>query len=215
MPSVDPSTDDPQGDESPDAPADDADPADLFPEADFDLDEAIAANNTLSGDDVDDSDESDPLVARAAAALTKGQLIVKAAEKWLGKKYVYGGGDCKGPTKGGFDCSGLVLNAVCKVTKKTLPHRAQDQYNLKKGKHVKLSQIKPGDALFWAYGKKCSTQVHHVGIYVGKDKKGKRIVLHAPHTGTVVKKAPLWTKDLCGTAVRYVCSVFLLMTEGY
>ncbi|KAK3312734.1 putative NlpC/P60-like cell-wall peptidase, partial [Apodospora peruviana] len=145
------------------------------------------------------------LAARAAAAakLTRGQLIVKAGEKWLGKKYVFGGGDCSGPTKGGFDCSGLLKYAVCKVTNKVLPHNAQAQYNLKKGKHVKLSQIKPGDALFWAYNnKKCGSTVHHVGIYVGKDKKGNRIVLHAPHTGTVVKKAPVWTKGLCGSAVR-------------
>ncbi|KAK4158749.1 hypothetical protein QBC43DRAFT_294727 [Cladorrhinum sp. PSN259] len=40
-------------------------------------------------------------------------------------------------------------------------------------------------------------------LYVGKDKKGKRTVIHAPHTGTVVKKAPVWTSELCGSAVRF------------
>lgn len=33
---------------------------------------------------------------------------------------VFGGGDCAGPTGGGFDCSGLVSWAVCQVTKRNL-----------------------------------------------------------------------------------------------
>jgi cell wall-associated NlpC family hydrolase len=171
---------------------------------------------------MDDIDDQSPLVSTRAAKTTRGQLIVKAAEKWLGKKYVFGGGDCSGPTKGGFDCSGeyllvhfyvfhwltsryivgLVLNAVCKVTGAHLPHLAQGQYNLKKGKHIKLSQIQPGDALFWATNKNCKSKVHHVAIYIGKNSKGQRQIVHAPHTGTVVKKATVWTDELCGTAVR-------------
>lgn len=79
--------------------------ADLQATLNIDLDSTIAANTSIIGDDIDPEDESDPLVARAAK-LTRGDLIVKAAEKWLGKKYVFGGGDCSGPTKGGFDCSG-------------------------------------------------------------------------------------------------------------
>ena len=79
--------------------------ADLPKPLDIDLDATIAANSTIIGDDIEPEDETDPLVARAAK-LTRGDLIVKAAEKWLGKKYVFGGGDCGGPTKGGFDCSG-------------------------------------------------------------------------------------------------------------
>ncbi|KAM7208376.1 hypothetical protein V8F20_001354 [Naviculisporaceae sp. PSN 640] len=205
VPSPDPPAEDPEGDDSTEEEVSSADTeaADLHEPLDIDLDATIAANNTIIGDDIEPEDEEDPLVARAAKKLTRGDLIVKAAEKWLGKKYVFGGGDCSGPTKGGFDCSGLVLHAVCKVTKKKLPHKAQAQYNLKKGKHVKLSQIRPGDALFWAKDKKCSSKTHHVGIYVGKDKKGKRIVLHAPHTGSVVKKAKVWTSGLCGSAVRF------------
>ena len=35
-----------------------------------------------------------------------GSGIVAAAEKEKGIPYVYGGGGCKGPSKGGFDCSG-------------------------------------------------------------------------------------------------------------
>lgn len=40
--------------------------------------------------------------------------------KEKGTKYVWGGGSCKGPTKGGYDCSGLVAYAVCKATKRNL-----------------------------------------------------------------------------------------------
>lgn len=206
MPSPDIPADAPDGDDSAEdqVTIEDAIAADLPAVLNIDLDTVIAANSSVIGDDIEPEDEDDPLVAkRAAKKLTRGDLIVKAAEKWIGKKYVFGGGDCGGPTKGGFDCSGLLLHAVCKVTKTKLPHKAQSQYNLKKGKHVKLSQIKPGDALFWGTNKKCSSKVYHVGIYVGKDKKGKRIVLHAPRTGSHVKKATVWTSELCGSAVRF------------
>jgi cell wall-associated NlpC family hydrolase len=36
-----------------------------------------------------------------------GSGIVAAAEKEKGLPYVWGGGGCKGPSKGGFDCSGM------------------------------------------------------------------------------------------------------------
>lgn len=49
-----------------------------------------------------------PLDARAAKK-TKGQLIYAAAAKQLGIPYKWGGGNCAGKTKGGFDCSGVLL----------------------------------------------------------------------------------------------------------
>ncbi|KAL2369517.1 hypothetical protein RJ035_004228 [Blastomyces gilchristii] len=51
---------------------------------------------------------------------TVGQKILAVAMKEKGTRYVWGGGSCKGPTKGGYDCSGLVAYAVCKVTKRNL-----------------------------------------------------------------------------------------------
>ena len=47
-------------------------------------------------------------VPKEVAGLDKrsGPGIVAAAVKKEGLPYVCGGGGCKGPTKGGFDCSG-------------------------------------------------------------------------------------------------------------
>jgi cell wall-associated NlpC family hydrolase len=45
----------------------------------------------------------------ARATKTKGQLIYAAAAKKLGTPYVWGGGNCAGKTKGGFDCSGTLI----------------------------------------------------------------------------------------------------------
>jgi cell wall-associated NlpC family hydrolase len=35
-----------------------------------------------------------------------GPGIVNAAKSQIGTPYVWGGGGCKGPSKGGYDCSG-------------------------------------------------------------------------------------------------------------
>ena len=40
---------------------------------------------------------------------SKGATIVSYAEKEKGLPYVWGGGGCKGPSKGGFDCSGMKI----------------------------------------------------------------------------------------------------------
>jgi hypothetical protein len=40
------------------------------------------------------------------ARASEGATIVSYAEKEKGLPYVWGGGGCKGPSKGGFDCSG-------------------------------------------------------------------------------------------------------------
>ena len=46
-----------------------------------------------------------------------GKAILAATKPKKGKvPYVFGGGSCKGPTKGGFDCSGFLLFGVCQAT---------------------------------------------------------------------------------------------------
>ena len=85
-----------------------------------------------------------------------GDAIYNWAKKQLGVKYVWNGGDCNGPTRGGFDCSGLSLYSVCKASGKKikLPHKAQSQYKDRRGKHIKCtnkkcSNAKRGDLVFW------------------------------------------------------------------
>lgn len=117
-----------------------------------------------------------------------GKAIIAAARKKKGLPYVWGGGGCKGPSGGGFDCSGLTQYAICTALKKTIPRVAQDQYNSKLGKRVARSAAQPGDLLFWASGGDCKNKVAHVGIYI---KKGWMI--NAARTGTPVREQEIWT----------------------
>lgn len=106
--------------------------------------------------------------------------LIKAAASQLGKPYVWGGGNFHGPTSGGFDCSGLILYAAYQASngRLRLPHYSGDQIRL--GVGVPYEAKAPGDLIFFSYPG--AGAPHHVAIYVGGDK-----ILHAPHTGDVVR----------------------------
>jgi cell wall-associated NlpC family hydrolase len=106
-----------------------------------------------------------------------GQAVSYAFSK-LGKSYVYG---ASGPNT--FDCSGLTM-AAWKAAGYTLPHNAAQQYN--KVTHISRSQLQPGDLVFY-------NGLGHVAIYIGDN-----TVTHAPHSGTVVQKAPVTTDPIVG-----------------
>jgi cell wall-associated NlpC family hydrolase len=93
------------------------------------------------------------------------------AMRYLGVPYLWGGA-----TPSGFDCSGLVMYVYAQLGV-ALPHFAAAQYGL--GTPVPRDQLQPGDLVFF-------NGLDHVGIYIG----GGQMV-HAPHTGDVVKIAPL------------------------
>lgn len=118
---------------------------------------------------------SGPASGRAAEA-------IDAAMAQLGKPYVWG---ASGPNS--FDCSGLTMWAWGKAGI-SLPHFTGAQWNM--GRHVDRSEIQPGDLIFY-FG-----DHHHVGIYLG----GGRVI-HAPHTGDVVKISNLDMDPYAG-AVR-------------
>src|SRR5262249_23441024 len=94
------------------------------------------------------------------------------ALKQLGKPYVWG---AAGPNT--FDCSGLTMWAYGKVGI-SLPHFTGSQWN--SGTHVTRSQLQPGDLVFFY------SDEHHMGMYIGNG-----MMVHAPHTGDVVRIAPL------------------------
>ncbi|MBF6331814.1 C40 family peptidase [Nocardia transvalensis] len=120
-----------------------------------------------------------------------GTAVVRAAQQWVGTDYVWGGGDQNGPTKGGFDCSGLTLFAIYQASGGTvrLPHYTQAQQDHPGAEVVPFDQRQPGDLVFFTQpGDRNS---HHVGIYVGRDDHGTDLILHAPQTGQQVKTTPL------------------------
>jgi hypothetical protein len=101
-----------------------------------------------------------------------GPQAVAIARRYLGIPYVWGGAT---PT-GGFDCSGLTL-FVYRQLGITLDHYAAWQFL--EGQRVSTDQLQPGDLVFF-HPK--ADGPGHVGIYVGGG-----MMIHAPHTGDVVR----------------------------
>ena len=95
--------------------------------------------------------------------------FVRVAEKYAGTPYVWGGA-----SRGGFDCSGLIILVMRELGYKTPPHSAAEQF--KYGQPIAQQILKPGDLVFFANTYKPG--VSHVGIYLGK-----RRFIHAAGTG--------------------------------
>ncbi|MFD7908348.1 C40 family peptidase [Kitasatospora sp. NPDC059747] len=102
---------------------------------------------------------------------------LNAARSMLGTPYVYGGGGSSGPSSGGFDCSGLTQYAYAKAGI-SIPRVAAAQQSA--ASRISESEAVPGDAVFFGY------PAYHCGIVSGGGQ-----MIHAPHTGTVVRYEPI------------------------
>lgn len=104
-----------------------------------------------------------------------GNAIVAKARTYLGVDYVWGGNDYSG-----IDCSGLTKAchaAVGIYIDRWSGHQAIG------GKAIdSVAEAKPGDIICYS---------GHVAIYIGNER-----VIHAPHTGTVVKEATVYLKEI-------------------
>lgn len=111
----------------------------------------------------------------AAGQVTElDKRAVGLVHQYLGDPYVWGGSK-----PGAFDCSGL-LQYVWGKLGVTIPRTTYDQ--IKTGRAVAKTQLRPGDAVFFGTAK----NPHHVGMYIGGGK-----FIEAPHTGAVVRIASL------------------------
>ena len=108
---------------------------------------------------------------------------IAAAQSVLGVPYVWAGA-----SPSGFDCSGLMLWAWAHGGK-SLPHSAAGQYAM--SQHIPVSDLQPGDLVFFSEG----GSIGHVGLYTGGG-----MMIHAPHTGSVVKVDSIyfWSTPLAG-----------------
>ena len=101
----------------------------------------------------------------------RAQTAISFACAQLGKRYVWGG---DGPDV--FDCSGLTMRAWG-AAGVSLPHFAADQ--AQQGTRVSIEALQPGDLIFF------EGSFSHEGMYLGKG-----LMIHAPHSGDVVRIAP-------------------------
>ena len=140
------------------------------------------------------------VLTSTAGATVQGQTAIRAAERWIGTPYVWGGGGPSGPTLGlsgtgaqdqppnleglpGFDCSGLVQYAYAQAGV-SLPRTSEAQAGLVQslgGWTTDIAQLVPGDLVFFAGSDGTVQNPGHVGIYLGNDQ-----MIQAPETGEVV-----------------------------
>lgn len=113
----------------------------------------------------------------SVAASGSVAVVLRRALSAVGIIYAWGGGNAYGPTRGihdggvadqygdynriGFDCSGLMVYAFAGAGV-YLPHYSGYQYT--SGRHVPISQIQPGDMLFY---QNATDGIHHVTLYIG------------------------------------------------
>ncbi|TMR03066.1 NlpC/P60 family protein [Actinomadura soli] len=137
-------------------------------------------------------------VAGGPTTAARGVIVVRAALKWLGTPYSWGGGTVDGPSYGvaqgagtvGFDCSGLAMYAWHKAGVR-LDHWTGTQWT--SGPHVPIDELLPGDLVFFATDTSDPATIHHVGIYVGKGR-----MVEAPYTGARVRISGIHRGDLIG-----------------
>jgi cell wall-associated NlpC family hydrolase len=109
----------------------------------------------------------------------KAGIAVKYGCQQIGKPYVWG---AAGP--GSYDCSGLTMAAWAKAGVR-LPHNAAAQKSSMKS--VSRANLRPGDLVFYY------NDIHHVAMYIGGN-----YVLHAPHSGDVVRERPIDVGPIAG-----------------
>ncbi|WP_084467882.1 NlpC/P60 family protein [Actinokineospora inagensis] len=141
-----------------------------------------------------------------APAAGRARAVIERALSQLGVEYAWGGGDEDGPTRGirdggvadsygdyakiGFDCSGLMIYAFAGVGV-DLPHYSG--YQATSGRQVPLSQMAPGDLLFWS----TDGLIHHVALYIGDGQ-----MVEAPYSGSHVRIAPVRYGGIVSYATR-------------
>jgi cell wall-associated NlpC family hydrolase len=103
--------------------------------------------------------------------------FLRAAESRLGLPYVWGG---DGPKV--FDCSGLVQWSLAQAGV-VMPRVAADQ--ARTGPQVPLSQLQPGDLLFYHTDPTAPSYISHVAIYLGHGE-----MIQAPEPGLDVEIVP-------------------------
>ncbi|MFD3455781.1 NlpC/P60 family protein [Streptomyces sp. NPDC058691] len=140
-----------------------------------------AARNAAGGTSSSSDTSGGSTTAAPGTYAAKAEKAIAFARAQIGKPYVYG---ATGPNS--FDCSGLTQGAWA-AAGVSIPRTTYDQVDF--GSRVTADQLQPGDLVFFY------SDVTHVGLYIGGGQ-----MIHAPHTGTVVKIAPITEMPIYGYA---------------
>jgi len=108
----------------------------------------------------------------------KVDRVIQTARSYTGTPYKWGG-----TTRAGMDCSGLLINSYSSINYK-IPRTSEEQSKV--GKKVKLKEIKQGDLVFFATGKK-RKKVTHVGMVTDVYTSDKVMFIHASTSRGVVE----------------------------
>lgn len=122
---------------------------------------------------------TEPMTApRSTAALsfdpTADDVLFRAIGL-VGTPYVWGGNT----PSSGFDCSGLIKFVYNDAAGINLPRTTAQMLQME-GKHVRRSQLRSGDIVFFSTAG--HGRVSHAGIYVGEGR-----FVHAPSSGGTVR----------------------------
>ncbi len=152
------------------------------------LEAADAETNNLVASaegQVEKASAAAPRLSRGSSSATdtSSNSIVAYAANFKGTPYAWGG---NGPSS--FDCSGFTCYVFAHFGI-DLPRIASEQQGV--GTSVSRDELQPGDLVFFG------SPAHHVGIYVGDG-----CMIHAPHTGDVVRISPLHSDFSGGRRVR-------------
>lgn len=124
------------------------------------------------------------------AQKTDGQEIVEFARQYVGKlPYVWGGTSLET----GADCSGFVQSVYKKFDVHLKRTTYEQEYN---GFEIPLSELQPGDLVFYYYGSEAVPgSSHHVAIYSGDGQ-----VIHAINQKQGTQETPIiWSLTDGGT----------------
>ena len=122
-----------------------------------------------------------PKIERVATVSTRIRSALTIVRNQKGDPYRYG---AAGPNA--FDCSGLVYYATHRAGFGNVPRTSSAQARFMR--KIKRSSMRPGDFVFMYDG----GGVYHVGVFTGWD-HGRRQIVHAPYSGTRVRRDPIWT----------------------